>query len=204
MSSSVYIPSTSGGGSASPTSVSVKTASYTVPSGKYGLVTVLNRPVTGTTFSLAANTSGTKSVTEAESMLFINGVSAVSLPYLIQTVITVVSNATARDAAVVMPDNYGIGLVSIKQTGATGGSASGSVSIGYKVGASTAVFNSSVVGNGNYANQNYANNLVGTYTSTAAILFTPIFSVPNSFWVKSGDVITIPSSGSFIFSEYTI
>lgn len=203
MSSSVYIPSTSGGGNASPTSVSVKTASYTVPSGKYGLVTVLNRPVTGATFSLAANTSGTKSVTEAESMLFINGVSAISLPYLIQTVITVVSNGTARDAAVLMPDNYGIGLVSIKQNGVASGG-SGSVSIGYKGSTSTAVLNSSVIGNGNYANQNYANMFSGTFTSTATILFTPIFSVPNSFWVKSGDVITIPSSGSFIFSEYTI
>jgi len=38
MSSSVYIPSTSGGGNTSPASISVKTASYTIPAGKYARV----------------------------------------------------------------------------------------------------------------------------------------------------------------------
>jgi hypothetical protein len=47
MSSSVYIPSTSGGGgSTPPTSISIKTASYTIPAGKYAVIRNLHGDLT--------------------------------------------------------------------------------------------------------------------------------------------------------------
>jgi hypothetical protein len=47
MSSSVYIPSTSGGGgSTPPTSISIKTASYTIPVGKYAFVQIIAKDIT--------------------------------------------------------------------------------------------------------------------------------------------------------------
>ena len=71
MSSSVYIPSSSGGGgSTPPTSISIKTASYTIPAGKYASITNIfgdltvdgqNHYITLQSFSrsLAVSTSAT-------------------------------------------------------------------------------------------------------------------------------------------------
>jgi hypothetical protein len=185
-----------------PANVSVKSSSYTVPSGKYGLLVLLNKPIRGSNLNLGTNSSGTKFVQESECMMFINGVSAIPMSYSVDTNMTIVANGTTRQAMVYMPESYGACQIMAKQNATLNGFETGGISIGWNGPILYAGINGSLVGNGNWGSQTYQNALNGgPFTSGAAYSFEPS-KVPGDFWLKSGDVIGVPSGGQYLFIEY--
>ena len=185
-----------------PANVSVKTSSYTVPAGKYGLLVLLNKPIIGSNLNLGTNSSGTKFVQESECMMFINGVAAIPMAYRVDTNMTIVANGTIRQAIVQMPDNYGSCLVMGKQYATLNGFETGSISIGWNGPILSAGINGILVGTGNWGSQSYGNNLNGgPFTSGASYSFEPS-KVPSDLWLKSGDVIGVPTGGQYLFIEY--
>lgn len=188
-----------------PVSTTIKTASFTVPAGKYGLIKMLVFTLVDTTYTLAANTSGTKTVTEDECMLFINGVSAIAYPYAISSVVNISSNGTLRSATIQMPASYGLCQIAIRQVASTTGTPSGSCAIQYNTTTIvTAALNTGAAGIGNCTLNSYQNGSSSTFSSTVTQAFSPLNYSQSDAWVKSGDVITIPTGGKFIFTEYNM
>lgn len=186
-----------------PASSTVKTGDFTIPSGKYGLIVNLGIPVTGTAYAPGTNNSGTKSVTEAECFLHLNGSPLFSMPYTITSTVNISSNATSRTATVTMPLSYGLAEVAMSQSASTGGSPSGGVLIAVNgVSYTSGSLNGALVGSGNSSINSYQNSTSSTYSSTVISLFSPLINVFREAWVKGGDIITAPSDAKYLFVEY--
>jgi hypothetical protein len=212
MSSSVYIPSASGGGFTPPTSTTIKTGAYTVPAGKYAKVSQLERTVQlGNTFSFT-NTSQVKTFTESELCLMLNGSRLYSASYAWGGTITMTAGSTGFSYTFILPTSMQYSYTSlgyyVLNNSNTASSYIGNFKDSYFIdgaGSATGFASYTSVSKVHCAlkveigprpfNSNYA----ATYRfNLATQLNQP------STYLKAGDVLTAPADFSYLVEEYTI
>lgn len=214
MSSSVYIPSSSGGGNTSPASVTIKTGSYTIPAGKYAKIFYIDKTVQlGNAFSFT-NTSQTKSFSESELCLMLNGTRLYSSSYAWGGTITMSAGSSAYSYTFTLPTSMqysytSLGYFTTNSTGGVGTNyignfkdslyieGNGGISIG------SAVYTSASKVHCGLKVEIGQRPFNSTYTATYRFNIAPSLNQP-PVWLKAGDVLTGPSDFSYILEEYTI
>ena len=218
MSSSVYIPSSSGGGGGitPPTSITVRSTSYTIPAGRFAKITFV--PQNGFSYfptlltSTATNTRLSYSYGEGDYSFLVNGINYFVCPHRL-TLTTVVTTSGDRghtvnyngafDASYWVLTDYTVGgpdgaSVSFVWSGKTTSSFS----------AGTTDPNGVYVGTPTQMTQivvTQARPLAASYTSVQNIYIKPTFNMDNEeLWVPSGTAIVCLPGYKYLVSEYTI
>lgn len=182
-----------------PSSVSVKTASYTIPSGKYAKIKKVNSTLSTSGLN-ALNVALTKTFSELELSLSVDG-----LPYdyfnarCSGTVTRTTSGAASY--TINLPLSYVSELSSVC---AIGGTAPTSSSFRW---AGTAVTSLAVAGFMSFIGP--INQFVASVSVAASGSFTNIFdfeicykNIVEDFWLPSGSVVSCPVGCAFIVTEY--
>jgi hypothetical protein len=196
MSSRVFVPFDN-----NPTSVSTKNSSYTVPAGKYAKISILPIGYVNLGSFTTTNTSATKTFTEAEIFMQINGISTyMASQYYFQGSITD-SNGNSSSSSF----TYYFNFPSIFRPKMIVNSSS----LPTAVAAVTLIDGTSHISILNTTTQTLFDALSfslssGSFFTGTAIFKNKITTESNfqQFWVSSGSVITVPSGFYYQVEEY--
>lgn len=192
-----------------PSSAELKTASYTIPEGKYGKITFIEKKVVYSNIA-ATNASITKNYIDSELMLLIDSAPIYKFSIDASASITATSSTTRTLVMNFSPSYVGLMRVSIiKARGANDITTSnmGVNLLGVTFFSVSDPLQNSLVGS---SGEGIFDQVFGTHRnnfSSAAVtsfrfIAKPLEANPISVWVKSGSVIQIPVGGAYYLEEY--